>query len=87
MSRGWDALSHQCEQLRCKQGVLLTLIDPVWQLLSAANICEPNLLEFADEDTLRQGAGDSTCPGGGACQDLWREVLVHDDVGDDHAPA
>jgi len=48
---------HQSDQLRREQRVLFALVHTNRQLLSTFNLREPDILEFADEDTLRQGAG------------------------------
>ena len=80
-----DEPPHPRDELWGEHRILLALIHPVRQLLSARYIRKPDLLQFVDEDPLRQRPGDSARPGCGIGEDLRRQVIVHDDVGD-HDP-
>jgi len=57
LPRRRDEPPHQRDQLRRKQRVLLAFIYSEGQLLSPLDVLKSNLLQFADEGTLRQGAG------------------------------
>ncbi len=57
LSSDWDEPPHQSDQLRGEQRILLAHVHANRQFLATLNFHEPDILEFTDEDTLRQGAG------------------------------
>lgn len=84
----WDQLAHQGYQVRGEERVAGSAVQSEREPLADVDRREPDSLQFGDEDTLRQGSGYSTGPGGGMSEDLWGYVVFDDrQVGDTQSPS
>ena len=86
-TRPRDVASHHIEELGGEQRVARAVVDADGALLAPLDVHEADLSELFDEDTLRQGSGESPGPCGGVGEHLGREIRIHHDVGQHGPPA
>lgn len=73
-----DETAHECEQIVLEQGIEDAIVDPPGPPLDHFHVFEPNLLQFLDEVTLRQGPGHSAGPRRGMRQHFGRQGVLLD---------
>jgi len=82
-----DRPTHEVDQVRSKQRISSTVLDPPRATREYLHVGETALRECLDEVTLRHGPGYSPSPGGRMSHHLGRQrVLLDDDVGDAKPP-
>ena len=82
-----DELAHERDQLPREQRVLLDVVDAERDAVVDDDVGESRLLDLLGEVTLRQGARNSAGPRRLAGQHLWRQIVLHREVGDAHSAA
>jgi hypothetical protein len=77
-----NELAHERDQLLREQRVLRDVVDAERDAVVEDDVGESRLLDLLGEVTLRQGARNSAGPRRLAGQHLWRQIVLHREIGD-----
>lgn len=75
---GWEECAHQIDQLSGEERVPRRIVDGEGTPPDDVELREPDLGDLVCEDTLREGPGYSTGPGGRVGEDLRGQLLLTD---------